>query len=519
MSDDEGEFFECQYDSSFLERVVPLGPFGFPNLLLLKPQVVNEFQNLLDNTKAELAKKNDELNELRSLLDNTKAELVKKNDELNELRSLLDGTKVELAKKDDEMNELKKQKIDEDWNPEQFRVSIVAITNSMKRVFVDFGLEPPESGDPKSVLKFLEMLHDLIIYKEFNSTFLVAANGILASIASIFEKRSGLTIGMEIAISNPARLIENLFTLRGFIDSHFFIDGSVIVEDFHLMNKDDLPIIFRDSAVDVPELKQKDIGSKSIDNIDRNFHFYGYFNIPMVGMFKGVLTRVHVNLPDEIMVKLQVGKHTLNDKRFWFVNANGASIFQKELLSPKDIKFTPSRILGDRTDFVGFFRRMNRIFVNGKGTYLKFDFIAGKYSGSGAVFDDTVRYYIKEGVIFYPFKMVQFDVNTPATNIVQREVYLPLSTSKDMGQNDATYIVDVLGIDCAFTFNDFCFVGKITKATGTFRENALVSVFFEQNEHGENCYVDALATTFFILKTGKVTSHVYRDKLKDPKFV
>ncbi|XP_042484889.1 uncharacterized protein LOC122065147 [Macadamia integrifolia] len=294
----------------------------------------------------------------------------------------------------------------------------------MKRVFVDFGLEPPESGDPKSVLKFLEMLHDLILQKEFNSTFLVAANGILASIASIFEKRSGLSIGMETTISNPARLIESLFTLRGFIDSHFFIDGSVIVEDFRLMNKDDLPVIFQDSVADVVELKQnKEMGTKSIDNIDRSSILYGYFNIPMVGMFIGVLTRVHVNLPDEIMVKLQVGKHNLNDKRFWFVNANGAGIFQKELLSPEDIKFTPSRVLGDRTNFVGFFHRMNRIFVNEKGRYVKFDFISGKFSGPGAVFDNTVRYYISEGVMFHPFKIVQFDVNTPATNIVQREIY------------------------------------------------------------------------------------------------
>ncbi|XP_042484885.1 uncharacterized protein LOC122065144 [Macadamia integrifolia] len=520
MSDEEGEFFECQHDSSFLERVVPMGPFGFPNLLLQKPQVVNEFQNLLDNTKAELAKKNDELNELRSLLENTKAELVGKNDELNELRSLLDSTKVELAKKDDEMNELKKQKIDQDWNPEQFRLSIVAITNSMKRVFVDFGLEPPESGDPKSVLKFLEMLHNLILHNEFNATFFVAANGILASITSLFEKRSGLSIGMETNIRNPARLIESLFTLKGFMDSHFFIDGSVIVEDFRLMNKDDLPIIFRDSTADVAELKQKKIGTKSMDNIDENSIFYGYFNIPMVGMFKGILTRVHVNLPDEIMVKLQVGKHNLNDKRFWFVKANGASIFQIELLRPEDIKFTPSRVLGDRTDYVGFFRRMNRIFVNEKGTYLKFDFIAGKYSGPGAPSDNTVLYHIKEGVLFCPFKMVQFDVNTPTTDIVQREVYLPVSTAKQFGENDSSFIVEAaLGRDCAFTFNDFCFVGKITKTSGTFRMNALVNLFFEQSQHRENCYVDALATTFFVLKTEKVRSRVHDDNQKSPKFV
>ncbi|XP_042478822.1 uncharacterized protein LOC122059846 isoform X3 [Macadamia integrifolia] len=516
MSDDEGEFFECQSDSSFLERVVPLGPFCFPNLLLLKPQVVNEFQNLLNNTKAELAKKNDELNELRSLLDNTKAELVKKNDELNELRNLLDGAKVELEKKDDEMKELKKQKIDQDWNPEQFRLSIVAITNSMKRVFVDFGLEPPESGDPKSVLKFLEMLHDLILNKEFNSTFLVAANGILASIASIFEKRSGLTIGMETTISNPARLIESLFTLRGFIDSHFFIDASVIVEDFHLINKDDLPIIFWDSAADVPELKQKDIGAKSINNIDKNFHFYGYFNIPMVGMFKGVLTRVHVNLPDEVMVKLQVGKHTLNDKRFWFVNANGAGIFQKELLSLEDIKFTPSRVLGDRTDFLEFLPRMNRTFVNEKGAYLKFDFIATK--NPRPLGDNVVRYYDKDFVMQNPFKLVQFDKNERVNDIIQHEVSFPASFSGGSQKYASWIVYEALGNDCAFTLRNICLIGKIMKASDTFRKNALVSVFFEQSQHGENCYVDALATTFFVFETEKTYWWDNVEK-KPPKFI
>ncbi|XP_042508351.1 uncharacterized protein LOC122084273 [Macadamia integrifolia] len=532
MSDEEGEFLDCQYDSFVLETVVPSGPFGFPNVPLPKPQVMTELQSLLDNTKAELVKKNDELNELQSILENTKAELEKKNDELNVLRSLLNSTKAELAKKNDALNELKKQKIDLDWNPEQYRLSIVAITNSMKRVFVDFGLEPPANGDPKSVLKFLEMLHDLIIHKEFSSTFLVAAKGILSSIASIFEKRNGLSIGMEImnsGLSTPARLIESLFTLRGFIDSHFFINGNVIVKDFCLMNEDDLPVIFQTSAADVVELKQKKIGTKPINNIDKNSIFYGYFNIPTVGMFKGVLTRVHVNLPDEIMVKLQVGTHNLNDKKFWFVSANGAGIFEKELLSPEsignisnleDFKFSPSRILGGRADFLGFFCRMNRIFVNEKGTYLKFEFLAGKYSGPRAFFDSRVRYYNEDGAMFDPFQLVQFNVNTPATDILYREVYLPVPNLNASGENYATWIVnEALENECAFTLNGFCFMGKIMKASGNFRENALVSVFFEQSQYGENCYVDALATTFFVLKTEKVEIVNYNDKPKPPKFV
>ncbi|XP_042505249.1 uncharacterized protein LOC122081912 [Macadamia integrifolia] len=491
--DDDGEFLECEYETFVLEKVVPLGPFGFQNVPLPKPKEVKVLQSLLDTTKAELAKKNDALNELQTLIDNTKA---------------------------------------------VFRQTMVAITNSMKGLFVDFGLEPPASEDPESVLM---MLHNLILHKEFGDTFLIAANEILASIASMFEKRTGLSIGMETrnsTPSTPARLIKSLSTLRGFmVDSHFFIDGSIIVRDFHLMNEDDLPIIFRDSAIDVAELKQKKIGTKSIDNIDGNSIFYGYFNIPMVGMFKGVLTRVHVTLPDEIMVKLQVSKHTLNDKMFWFVYANGSTIFEKELLNHKstddtstsgsignissleDTKFAPSRVLGDPTDFVGFFCRMNRIFVNEKGTYLKFDFIGGKYSGSRVFLDSTVRYYNIDGGMFRPFKLVQFDVNMPTTDIVQREVFLPVSDSI-FGEKYPTWIVnEALGKDCAFTFNDFCFMGKITKATGTFRENALVHVFFEQTQHGENCYVDALATTFFVLKTEEVASWDDIDKLMAPKFV
>ncbi|XP_042486662.1 uncharacterized protein LOC122066896 [Macadamia integrifolia] len=541
----DGEFLECLYDIFVLETVVPLGPFGFQNVPFPKPQEVIELQSLLDNTKselikkndvikelksnldnnkAELAKKNDTLNELQSLLDNTKVELAKKNDEINELQSLMDNTNAELAKKNDALNELTKQKIDQDWNREQFRLTMIAITDSMMRVFIDFGLEPPASGDPESVLRFLEMLRDLILHKECGATFLVAANEILASMANIFEKRTGLSIGMETTDSTPmtpASLIKSLSTLRVFmVDSHFFIDGSVLVKDFRLMDEEDIPIIFRDSTVEVAELKQKEIGAKTIDNIDRKNIFYGYFNIPTMGMFKGVLTRVHVTLPDEIMVKLQVGKHTLiNDKRFWFVYANGAGIFQKELLSLEDFKFAPSRALGDQIDFLGFLLRMNRIFVNEKGTYLKFDFIAGKYSGPRVFLNSMIRYYNKDGGMFAPFKLVQFDLNTRTPDLVQREVFLPVS-NPSFGDKYPSWIVnEALGYDCAFTFNEFCFMGKITKVFGTFRENALVRVFFEQTQHGESCYVDALATTFFVLKTEKVNSWDFIDKLNAPKFV
>ncbi|XP_042474805.1 uncharacterized protein LOC122091966 isoform X1 [Macadamia integrifolia] len=358
----DGEFLECQYDTFVLETVVMLGPFGFQNIPLPKPQEVSELRSLLDNTKAELARKNDELSESQRLLNNTKDELAKHNDELNELKCLLDNMKGELVKKNDVLSELMKQKNDQDWNTKRFQLTMIAITNSMKRVFIDISLEPPASGDPESVLRFLEILHDLIHDKEFSATFLVAANGILASIKSIFEKRSGLSIGMETTYSTPctpAHLIESLFTLRGFIESHFFIDGSVIVRDFRLMNEYDLPIIFRDSAANVAELRKKEIGAKSIYNIDGNSIFYGYFNIPMVGMFKGVLTRVHVTLPDEIMQKLQVGKQNPDDKRFWFVYANGSGIFEKNIESlsspestnnPEVVKFSPSRFLGDSTE-------------------------------------------------------------------------------------------------------------------------------------------------------------------------
>ncbi|XP_043714891.1 uncharacterized protein LOC122663272 [Telopea speciosissima] len=518
--DDDGELLEGEYDTFVLETVVPLGPFGFQNLPLSKPQAVNEWQSLLDNTKAELAKKNDELNKLQSLLANIKAELAKKNDALNELQSLLDNTKVELAKKNDAFNELMKQKIDQDWNPEQFgRLNTAAITNSVKRVFVDFGLEPPASGDPKSVLKFLEMLHDLILYKEFSATFLVAANEILVSIASIFDKRTGLSIGMETNSLTAAQLIKNLLTLRGFMDSHFFIDGSVIVRVFRLMNEDDLPVIFRDSASDVAELKQKEIGTKSIDDIDKNSIFCGYFNIPMVGMFKGVSTRVHVNLPDEIMVKLRVGKHNLNDKRFWYVYANGSGIFQKEPLSSsestvgnklEDVKFPLSRILGGETDFLGFLLKMNRIFVNKEGTYLKFDFIATK--SSIRVKENILYYFDKDFGLREPFKLVQFDVNESATNIIERKVSNHGSWT-GTSEKYASWIVDeALGNDSAFLLKGICFIGKITKASGTFRNNALVSVFFEHSQHRENCYVDALATTFFVLKTEKVLSWINGEK-------
>ncbi|XP_042505245.1 uncharacterized protein LOC122081911 isoform X1 [Macadamia integrifolia] len=488
--DDNGEFLECQYDSFLLEMVVPLGAFGFSNVPLPKPQAMNKLQSVLDNTKAELAKNNDELNELRSLLDNTKTELAKKNDELNEL---------------------KKQKIDQDWNAERFRLTIIAITNSVKRVFVDFGLEPLASGDPESVLRFLEILHDLFLHKEFSATFLVTANDILTSITSIFDKRIGLSIGMETNSSTtPAHLIKNLFTLRGFMDSHFFIDGSVIIRDLHLMNEDDLPIIFRDSMADVAELKQKKKGTKSINNIDKNSIFYGYFNIPMVGMFKGVLTRVHVTLPDEIMVKLREGKHNLNDKRFWFVYANGSGIFQQEALSPESmdnldkVKFVPSRVLGGQTNFLGFLLRMNRTFVNKNGTYLKFDFIAAKCSGVKN--DNVLRYFDKDFALIKPFKLVQFDANECATDIIERNASGP-GLWTNQSQKDAAWIVnEALGNSCSFMLNGICFIGKLTKASGTFCNNALVSVFFEQTQHGENCYVDALATTFFVLETEKIIS-------------
>ncbi|XP_042506820.1 uncharacterized protein LOC122083176 [Macadamia integrifolia] len=471
--DDDGEYLECQYDNFILEMVVPLGTFGFQNIPLPKPQEVNELQSLLNNTKAELAKKNGELNELQSLQDNTKDEL---------------------AKKDDAFNELMKQKIDQDWNREQFRLTMIAITNSMKGVFIDFSLEPPTNGDPESVLRFLEMLRDLILHKEFGATFLVAATRLLASIESIFEKRNGITIGMETTNSTPstpARLIESLFTLRGFMESHFFIDGSVIVRDFRLMNEYDLPVIFRDSAANVAELRKKEVGAKSIDSIDGNSIFYGYFNIPNVGMFKGVLTRVHVTMPDEIMEKLQVsGKHNLiNDKRFWFVYANGSAIFEKELLSPQDVKFTPSRVLGGQTDFLEFLCRMNRTFVDKNGTYLKFDFIATKNSNTPQ--DNILRYYDKDLALHDPFKLVQFDANECAIEIGEREVSVPLSWTFTSEKYASWIVNEAMGNDSAFTYKGIRFVGKITKASGTFHKNALVSVFFEQSQHGENCFVDA----------------------------
>ncbi|XP_043714888.1 uncharacterized protein LOC122663268 [Telopea speciosissima] len=507
--DNDGEFLECQYDNFVLEMVVPLGPFGFQNLPLPKPQAVNELESLLGNTKAELGKKNDDLNELQNLLNNTKAELVKKNDALNELQSLLDNNNAAFTKKNDALNELMKLKIDQDLNHEKFRLTMIGITNSMKRVFVDFGLEPPASEDPEYVLR---LLHDLILQKEIGATFLVAANEILASIASMFHKRSGLSIGMETnSLTTPARLIKVLFTLRGFMESRFFIDGSVMVKDLRLMNEEDLPVIFQDSAADVAELKQnKEMGTKSIDNIDRNSIFYGYFNIPTVGMFKGVLTRVHFNLPDvtlpdEIMVKLRVGKHNLKDKRFWFVYANGSGIFQKEPLCPEDVKFSPSRFLGGETDFLGFLLKMNRTFVNKEGTYLKFDFIATK---SSTVVNDNILYYLdKDFALIKPFRLVQFDVNESAIDIIERKFSAPTSWTGGTSDKYASWIVNEgLGNDSAFTLKGICFIGKITKTSGSFRSNALVSVFFEHNQHRENCYVDALATTFFVLKTEKITS-------------
>ncbi|XP_042479279.1 uncharacterized protein LOC122060157 [Macadamia integrifolia] len=520
----DGEFLECLYDTFILETVVPLGPFGFQNVPLPKPQEVIELQSLLDSTKSELAKKNDVIKELESNLGNNKAELAKKNYALNELQSLLDNTKAELAKKNDALNELAKQKIDQDWTQEQFRLTMVAITNSMKRVFIGFGLEPPASGGPESVLRFLEMLCDLILHKECGATFLVAANEILASMANIFEKRTGLSIGMETTNSTPmtpACLIKSLSTLRVFmVDAHFFIDGNVIVRDLHLMNEEDLPVIFRDSKADVAELKQnKEMGTKSIDNINKKSIFYGYFNIPTIGIFKGVLTRVHVNLPDEIMVKLRAGgKHTLNDNRFWFVYANGAGIFESTD-NLEIVKFAPSRVLGDRTNFLEFFLRMNRTFVNEKGTYLKFDFIASNPSILRDWPDNTVRYYDKDFIMHNPFKLVQFDVNECPTDTLQQEVSFP-GASKATSGKYATWIVnEALGNNCAFQFKNFCFIGKITKeASGIFRKNALVSVFFEQNQHGENCYVDALATTFFVLKTEQLNSWI-NDRKKSVEFI
>ncbi|XP_042506819.1 uncharacterized protein LOC122083175 [Macadamia integrifolia] len=519
--DDDGEFLESQYDNFVLETVVPLGPFDFQNVPLLKPQLVNELQSLLDNTKAELVKKNDELNKLQSLLDNTKAELAKQNDAFDELRSLLDNTKAVLVKKNDALNELMKRKIEQDWNPEQFRLTIIAITNSMKKVFLDFGLEPPASEDPEFVLR---MLHDLILHKEFGATFLVVANRVLASIGSIFEKQSGLSIGLDTTTSTPARLIDSLFTLKCFMDSHFFIDGSVIVKDFRLMNEDDLPAIFRDSAADVAELKQKKIGTKSIDNIDGNSIFYGYFNIPMVGMFKGVLTRVHVNLPDEIMVKLRVsGKHNLEEKRFWFVYANGSAIFQKDPGEFSDdlqvVKFTPSRVLGERTNFFEFLRRMNRTFVNEKGTYLKFEFKTVNFSEPKYVFYDSIGYIDKDFIMSDPFKLVQFDTNARPTDIESRRVLLPSGGGRTLSSNASDWIVNgALGNDCAFTFKDFCFIGKITRVFDTFRDNALVTIFFEQSQHGERCYVDALATTFFLLNKEEIPLYKTNGKVA-PKFI
>ncbi|KAJ4979086.1 hypothetical protein NE237_009866 [Protea cynaroides] len=335
------------------------------------------------------------------------------------------------------------------------------------------------------------------------------ANELLSSIATIFEERNGLKInGMDttttttstsLSSTNPAPdlITESLRKLRDFISERFFIDASVIVKAYNLINQKDIPIIFRNSEAGVAELHRPDIAPKSIDCKSSSI-FYGYFNIPWVGKLKGVLTKIDddvtTQLPDEIKVKLDHLPYKLDDKRFWFVKANGEAFFEK---------FSSS-------DFLGFLGRMkNKTFVNNEGEYLKFEFNATTVKVSGVSEEiynpSSVAYIDSANVIYDPFMMVQYDKSESPQPISEGRVSLPERFTEEEIFPFNQYLVGLSSTrEVAFLVENLCFLGKITRVSDeNFRNNALVTEFFERLPPGQFGYVDALAKTFFVCNPNK----------------
>ncbi|KAJ4956269.1 hypothetical protein NE237_013052 [Protea cynaroides] len=157
----------------------------------------------------------------------------------------------------------------------------------------------------------------------------------------------------------------------------------------------------------------------------------------------------------------------------------------------------PSVVLGD--DPLEFLRRMNRTYVNDEGRYIKFQFRSTMFSGLQELKDNILRYYDKDYLGIAPFSQVQCNSNEKVAALRPSKVQLP-NDFIARNDGDASWIInEALGSHCAFTYNSYCFIGFISSASGNFHNNDVVKKFFDENNLGPNCFVDATGTTFVVL--------------------
>ncbi|KAJ4954374.1 hypothetical protein NE237_011157 [Protea cynaroides] len=158
----------------------------------------------------------------------------------------------------------------------------------------------------------------------------------------------------------------------------------------------------------------------------------------------------------------------------------------------------PSVVLGN--DPLEFLRRMNRIYVNDKGRYIKFQFSGTVFSGPRELKDNILRYYNEDYLGIAPFSQVQCNSNEEVADLIPSDVQLPAPLIAANDIDDASWIInEALGNHCAFTYNSYCFIGFISSASSNFRNNDVIQKFFNEHNLGPLCFVDETGTTFLVL--------------------
>ncbi|KAJ4955593.1 hypothetical protein NE237_012376 [Protea cynaroides] len=161
-------------------------------------------------------------------------------------------------------------------------------------------------------------------------------------------------------------------------------------------------------------------------------------------------------------------------------------------------KMVPPVVLGN--DHLQFLRRMNKTYVNEDERYIKFQFSGTVYSTPPLYGDNIIRYFDKKYHAGPPFSKVQCNTNERPADLIQSKVQLPNGCPREADAPASRIINDCMGKDSAFTYNGYCFIGKICCSSGDFRNNNIVEKFFNEAQRGSNCFVDETGTTFFVLK-------------------
>ncbi|KAJ4954600.1 hypothetical protein NE237_011383 [Protea cynaroides] len=177
----------------------------------------------------------------------------------------------------------------------------------------------------------------------------------------------------------------------------------------------------------------------------------------------------------------------------------------------------PPMVVGD--EHLEFLRRMNKTYVNEDERYIKFQFRGTVFSEPKLRLfkDNKLRYYDKLCHSVVPFTKVQCNLNERPADLMGSNVQLPVTFSGLPSAPASRIINESLGKDCAFVYNSYCFIGDICCSSGTFRNNDAVKKFFNEAQHGKNCFVDETGTTFFVLMDSAIW-HTNVDRTV-PKFI